>query len=225
MRITRLLLVFSASMILAAPTNAQQGQAPAPAPTRSVDDYVCAFAGECVEQPRSDDSIEAPDTKGFRLSVPESRAGADSRATTTKSGGVTAGTGNKQRTAKKAGGQAPARGSATQPRRMDLRVSFLLGSAELTPQAQEEVKVFAKALLLPELAARRFRIEGHTDSTGGRAMNLDLSRRRAQSVADYLAGLGVQSNRLQVRGYGPDRPLLGHRPSSPENRRVEAQLL
>lgn len=221
MRITRLLLVFSASMIFAAPASAQQSPAPAPAPTRSVDDYLCTFAGECGKQPGADESIEAPETKGFRISVSDP-TGADTRETTKRSG-VTAG--NKQRTAGTGGGQARSRASATQPRRMDLRVSFLLGSAELTPQAQEEVKVFAKALQRPELAARRFLIAGHTDSSGSRAMNLDLSRRRAQSVADYLAGQGVQSSRLQVRGYGPDRPLQGHRRSSPENRRVEAQLL
>ena len=111
------------------------------------------------------------------------------------------------------------------PRSIDLRVSFLLGSAQLTDQAQEEARVFAKALLLPALSSNHFRIEGHTDSSGTRAINLDLSRRRAQAVADYLATLGVQSDRLQVRGYGPDRPLPGHSPRSPENRRVEAQLL
>lgn len=108
---------------------------------------------------------------------------------------------------------------------MDLRVSFLLGSAVLTAQAQEEAKVFAKALELPELASKRFLIEGHTDSSGSRAMNLDLSKRRAQAVADYLAGLGVSSDRLEVRGYGPDRPLPGMAPSAPQNRRVEAEVL
>jgi OmpA-OmpF porin, OOP family len=108
---------------------------------------------------------------------------------------------------------------------MDLRVSFLLNSAVLTAQAREEAKVFAKALQLPELAGKRFRIEGHTDSSGSRALNMDLSKRRAQAVADYLASLGVQNDRFDVRGYGPDRPLPGHSPSSPDNRRVEAQLL
>lgn len=108
---------------------------------------------------------------------------------------------------------------------MDLRVSFLLGSAELTAQAREEAKVFAEALRRPELAAKHFMIEGHTDSSGSRAMNVGLSKRRAQAVADYLSGLGVSSDRLEVHGYGPDRPLPGHRASSPENRRVEAELL
>jgi outer membrane protein OmpA-like peptidoglycan-associated protein len=108
---------------------------------------------------------------------------------------------------------------------MDLRLSFLLGSAQLTDQAQEEAKVFAEALRRPELSGKRFLIEGHTDSSGSRALNMDLSKRRAQAVADYLTSLGVTSDRLQVRGYGPDRPLPGHRPSSPDNRRVEAELL
>jgi outer membrane protein OmpA-like peptidoglycan-associated protein len=80
-------------------------------------------------------------------------------------------------------------------------------------------------LLVPDLAARRFRIEGHTDSSGSRAANIELSKRRAQAVADLVSSLGVQPARLEVRGYGPDRPLPGHAASSPDNRRVEARLL
>lgn len=108
---------------------------------------------------------------------------------------------------------------------MDLRLSFMLGSAELTNQAREEAKVFASALLRPELADKRFLIEGHTDSSGSRALNLDLSRRRAAAVADYLSTLGVKGDRLDIRGYGPDRAIPGRRASSPANRRVEAKLL
>jgi outer membrane protein OmpA-like peptidoglycan-associated protein len=227
MRVTRLFLVSCASLMFAAQTNAQQGSAPAP--TRTVDDYVCAFAGECGKQADTEKSILAPAMRGFRLSVPERRTGANSQATpsatTTNGGRASTGAARGQQVASKRGGRASTRASAMQPRRMDLRVSFLLGSAQLTAQAQEEAKVFAKALTVPELAAKRFRIEGHTDSSGGRAMNLDLSRRRAQAVADYLVGLGVQNDRFEVRGYGPDRPLPRHRPSSPDNRRVEAQLL
>ena len=67
-------------------------------------------------------------------------------------------------------------------------------------------------------------IEGHTDSIGGRDYNLDLSRRRAQAVVEYLTSLGVDASRLQVRGYGFDRPLDGRSAASVENRRVEAVL-
>jgi outer membrane protein OmpA-like peptidoglycan-associated protein len=226
MRVTRLFVAASAVLAFAAPAIGQQS-AP-PAPTRSVDDYVCAFAGECGNQPKNDNSIAAPSTRGFRLSVPERRTTAPQQAAPSGTAAATQAapaTARRQQVASRRGGRAAVRTAATEPRRMDLRVSFLLGSATLTAQAQEEAKVFAKALQLPELASKRFLIAGYTDSSGSRATNLDLSKRRAQAVADYLASLGVPSDRLEVRGFGPDRPLPGLRPNAPANRRVEAQLL
>ncbi|HET7605908.1 MAG TPA: OmpA family protein [Sphingomicrobium sp.] len=230
MRVARLFVVSCASLIVAVPAYAQQS----PAPTRSVDDYVCAFAGECGQQPdAAKNSIAAPPVRGFRLSVPEKRPEATSRSTqssasSSRSSGAAAAdtrrSGTRQTSTRRTQ-QAQARPAASQARRMDLRVSFLLGSAELTAQAREEAKVFAEALRRPELAPKHFLIAGHTDSSGGRALNMDLSKRRAQAVADYLSSLGVPSDRLEVRGYGPDRPLPGHSASSPDNRRVEAELL
>lgn len=229
MRIAGLFLVSCAcvvSLALATPSDAQQ--AAASPPTRTVDDYVCAFTGECAKPANANNSIAAPATKGFRLSVPEQRVAPSSSArgmTTTNVARAPGPVARSQRGTSPRRERALAHSSVIPSRRMDLRVSFLLGSAQLTAHAREEAKVFAKALLLPELADKRFRIGGHTDSSGTRAKNLDLSKRRAQSVADYLASLGVQTDRLEVSGYGPDRPLAGHRPSSPDNRRVEAQLL
>ena len=51
---------------------------------------------------------------------------------------------------------------------------------------------------------------------------MTLSQRRAQAVADYLVSQGIAANRLEVRGYGFDRPLPGKNAAAPENRRVEA---
>jgi outer membrane protein OmpA-like peptidoglycan-associated protein len=68
----------------------------------------------------------------------------------------------------------------------------------------------------------RFRIEGHTDAVGSHASNVALSRRRAQTVADFLVAMGVPRSRIDVQGYGPDRPLPGTTRYSPQNRRVEA---
>ena len=68
----------------------------------------------------------------------------------------------------------------------------------------------------------RFLIEGHTNSVGVRARNIDLSQRRAQTLADLLVAAGVARDRLVVRGYGPDRPLPGLPSTAGENRRVEA---
>jgi OmpA-OmpF porin, OOP family len=229
MRVTRLFVASFAFTIFAASATGQQ----APAPTRSVDDYVCAFAGECGKQPNADNSIAAPSTRGFRLSVPErhatpdsplARQGANGASATSRTAVGSRSASTRPQVASRHG-SAGRRAVAAQQRRMDLRVAFLLGSAQLTDQAREEAKVFATALQLPELASKRFRIEGHTDSSGSRALNLDLSKRRAQAVADYLASLGVNSARLEVRGYGPDKPLARHSASSPENRRVEAELL
>ncbi len=68
-----------------------------------------------------------------------------------------------------------------------------------------------------------FLIEGHTDSKGSDAYNLDLSQRRASSVVNYLSTHGVSSSRLRGVGYGETVPQM---PNDTEegramNRRVE----
>ena len=184
---------------------------------RTVEDYVCAFAGECPDEAAEEAGDEpvgqgrprVSATRGFSLSTPDSD--------------------RPRRPAPRARSQrrtlpqgAPRRPAAAQGQRVNLRLSFESGSAKLTGAAEAEARVFAQSLQLPQLVNMRFRIEGHTDSVGGRAINLGLSQRRAQSVADFLVALGVGRDRLEVTGYGPDRPLPGTRASAGENRRVEA---
>jgi outer membrane protein OmpA-like peptidoglycan-associated protein len=53
----------------------------------------------------------------------------------------------------------------------------------------------------------RIQVEGHTDSKGSRALNQKLSERRAGAVKDYLIARGVQASRINVVGYGEDRPI------------------
>jgi OOP family OmpA-OmpF porin len=69
-------------------------------------------------------------------------------------------------------------------------------------------------------------IAGHTDSTGPRDHNLDLSRRRARSVKKYLVDHGIDDKRLTTRGYGPDEPIASN--DTPdgraENRRIEFRI-
>jgi len=66
-------------------------------------------------------------------------------------------------------------------------------------------------------------VEGHSDSTGPRAYNMDLSQRRAQAVVDFLVGKGVSPSRLTAKGYGPDRPIADNatRLGRATNRRVQ----
>jgi outer membrane protein OmpA-like peptidoglycan-associated protein len=64
---------------------------------------------------------------------------------------------------------------------------------------------------------------GHADSDGAEDFNLDLSRRRASSVARYLVDRGVLADRLYVDGRGESEPVASNAPAEgkAQNRRVE----
>lgn len=66
-------------------------------------------------------------------------------------------------------------------------------------------------------------IEGHTDSQGSNSSNKMLSKKRADAVADYLAGQNVKSSRMRIDWYGEEQPKVPN--DSPtnmaSNRRVE----
>jgi outer membrane protein OmpA-like peptidoglycan-associated protein len=72
-------------------------------------------------------------------------------------------------------------------------------------------------------ATFRFEISGHTDSTGSADLNRELSMSRAEAVRDYLVARGVDPSRLEVQGYGADRPIddNGTIEGRARNRRVE----
>lgn len=82
------------------------------------------------------------------------------------------------------------------------------------------------ALVLKKFNQTIVDVYGHTDSTGGHQHNMDLSQRRALSVANYLSGQGVDSRRFAVTGFGETRPIADN--GAPDgralNRRVEIQL-
>jgi outer membrane protein OmpA-like peptidoglycan-associated protein len=74
-----------------------------------------------------------------------------------------------------------------------------------------------------DLAAYRFRIEGHTDTVGTPAMNKALSDRRAAAVASYLESkFSVAAARLETVGLGETDLLVPTPPQTaePRNRRV-----
>jgi outer membrane protein OmpA-like peptidoglycan-associated protein len=100
-------------------------------------------------------------------------------------------------------------------------VNFAPGSAAIDPSSRAVLNALASVALRCD----RFSIEvaGHTDNQGGRDLNMDLSRRRADAVAAYLAGQGVARARLSARGYGPDRPRASNASEAGQaaNRRIE----
>lgn len=110
-----------------------------------------------------------------------------------------------------------------QPQPFNLRIQFPLNSANLTPEAEQQLGVFAKAALSDTLQRAQFQIDGHTDGRGGEVLNQELSERRASSVMSYLVAHGVSADRLAARGHGESQPLSGD-PMNDANRRVEASL-
>jgi len=73
----------------------------------------------------------------------------------------------------------------------------------------------------------RFRIEGHTDSTGKKQKNIELSQNRADAVKIYLIQGGIASNRLESQGFGPEKPIASNKNKKGRalNRRVEINLI
>jgi OOP family OmpA-OmpF porin len=107
---------------------------------------------------------------------------------------------------------------------VNLTVNFANGSAELTPDAMRTLDELGKALSSQDLAAYKFRIEGHTDTVGSRDYNRALSERRAEAVVGYVAKkYGVDPSRLQAIGMGEDGLLVPTPVQTPEprNRRVQ----
>jgi len=107
---------------------------------------------------------------------------------------------------------------------IDLTVQFESGSAELTAGAMRALDELGRALSSEALAAFRFRIEGHTDTTGSRSTNMSLSQARAARVAEYLQSrFGVSNSRLDPVGRGQEelRVQTPDQTPEPRNRRVQ----
>ena len=83
-------------------------------------------------------------------------------------------------------------------------ILFDFDEAELTPGGELQVARLADALR--QMPDRNVLIEGHTDSSGSDAYNLELSQRRANAVEDLLIVQGVDPTRVLTRGYGEQYP-------------------
>ena len=102
---------------------------------------------------------------------------------------------------------------------------FEYNSAELRESAR--VGLMKLALLVERNPGLYCWIEGHTDLFGGDAFNLDLSKRRAKSVKDYLAtSLALPADKIITRGYGKTKPIVGDGDVDAQspNRRVEIKM-
>jgi peptidoglycan-associated lipoprotein len=85
------------------------------------------------------------------------------------------------------------------------RVFFEYDKSDLTDAARATLQ--KQAAWLQRFGAVTLSIEGHCDERGTREYNLALGARRAQSVKDYLASLGVAGARLDTISFGKERPV------------------
>nr|WP_111298042.1 OmpA family protein [Paracoccus saliphilus] len=100
-------------------------------------------------------------------------------------------------------------------------ILFATNSAAVSGPAQSDL--YAVARNLNQYPNSVVEVVGHTDSTGSAAYNLDLSQRRAQSVAGILAAAGVSQGRLSATGRGLTQPVASNATEAgrAQNRRVE----
>jgi outer membrane protein OmpA-like peptidoglycan-associated protein len=104
---------------------------------------------------------------------------------------------------------------------------FEFDKAELTESGAAAIEDY-RSTVRPELTeAYSVIIVGHADSTGNEKHNLDLSFRRAASVADYLVSTGLETDTLRVIGRGSKEPLVSNKTSEgrAQNRRVEIVVI
>jgi OOP family OmpA-OmpF porin len=100
-------------------------------------------------------------------------------------------------------------------------ITFEFGSAQLKPEAIEQLRNLGIALNGELKDETKLLIEGHTDRRGTRAYNEELSKRRAETVKDYLVKeMGVSADRLEAAGKGFSNPANARNPYAAENRRV-----
>ena len=100
-------------------------------------------------------------------------------------------------------------------------VVFDVNKADLKPGGL--VTVEKLAAFLAEYPTRRVMIEGFTDSTGSAEYNQGLSERRALAVRKALLDKGIESTRVDLRGYGEEFPVATNATAAGRqmNRRVE----
>jgi OmpA-OmpF porin, OOP family len=105
---------------------------------------------------------------------------------------------------------------------------LILGDVQFAPEhekltAEAMRKLYPLVTMLKEQPKRDIRIEGHTDSSGEKSYNLDLSQRRADAVRDFLIENGIGAERITARGEGEEKAVASNATAEGrrENRRVE----
>ncbi|MBC7884406.1 MAG: OmpA family protein [Saprospiraceae bacterium] len=116
--------------------------------------------------------------------------------------------------------------TGTASRNIQLKhVFFETASATLSDLSRHELENLNK--LLKEFPALKIELSGHTDNVGDAVSNLELSKRRAESVRTFLLQLGADPARLSYNGYGQNQPLESNdtEEGREKNRRTELRII
>ena len=101
-------------------------------------------------------------------------------------------------------------------------ITFDVNKADVKPESYGTLKSIAD--VLTENPGVKVKITGHTDSDGDDAKNLELSKRRAESVKNELVkNFGIDASRLSTDGAGETKPIAANDTpaNKAKNRRVE----
>ncbi len=103
-------------------------------------------------------------------------------------------------------------------------VTFAVDSTDISPSFRSALDQVAQSMI--QYPNSLVDVMGHTDSTGSESYNLDLSRRRAEAVSNYLVSRGVSRARLATVGYGEQYPVADNTTAEgrARNRRVEIRI-
>lgn len=107
---------------------------------------------------------------------------------------------------------------------MPSNITFDVDSDRIQPQFNETL--ISVGLVLKKFNKTVVDVYGYTDSTGSDTYNLELSQKRATSVATVLASQGVDQRRFYITGKGEADPVASNATEAgrSQNRRVEIQL-
>jgi outer membrane protein OmpA-like peptidoglycan-associated protein len=104
-------------------------------------------------------------------------------------------------------------------------INFASASAHVPASAVEDLRQSAQVLMACSHNGKAAKLEvaGYSDNVGGDQANLQLSKKRAESVRAFLIKTGVPADSLSAQGYGDARPVASNDTASGRfaNRRIE----
>jgi outer membrane protein OmpA-like peptidoglycan-associated protein len=105
------------------------------------------------------------------------------------------------------------------------QIGFPDGGAALNPSAQGMLDLILQ-YMQADPTVNRVVLDGHSDNSGNRLTNRDLSRRRGVTVMDYLIANGVPEEQITLRFHGEQYPLVpnSNAANRAKNRRVTLRL-